>query len=99
MAMPDEVLIGAILYPVEVVGNLRDGQVDVNGVISYRPYRIRLDSELDEQGRKRVLWHEILHGILTHAGHDDDNERHLEALAYGIMQVLRDNEELRQCGS
>ncbi len=43
-----------------------------------------------------TLWHEILHGILNGAAQTEEhNEAHIDALAHGIIQVLRDNPQLR----
>lgn len=95
--MIEIVLIGGIQYPVHRVAELRDGDTKLDGHIKYRPYSINLDAELGEQGERVVLWHEVLHGILAQAGfrHEDEHEQLLDALAYGIVQVLQDNPELR----
>jgi len=45
--------------------------------------------------RRVTLWHEIVHGILYAAGQTDHDEVLTDAIAHGIVQVLRDNPELR----
>jgi len=91
--MIESVKIGGITYPISRVDDLRDESQKLDGWIRYRPYSIQLDSGIGEQGERVVLWHEILHGILTQAGisYEDEHESVLDALAYGISQVLQDN--------
>jgi hypothetical protein len=94
----DIVLIGAIRYPVERITGLHDAGKKLDGWVQYRPYSIQIDDALGEQGERVVLWHEILHAILAQAGFDDydeEHERFIDALAYGIYQVLEDNSGLR----
>ena len=88
--------IGGIDYEVEEVQNLcaEDGIKRLNGHIIYDSCKIKLDAGLNPQVKNVCLWHEILHGILTHAGITDHDEAHIEALSYGLVQVLRDNLEL-----
>lgn len=88
--------IGGIDYEVEEVPNLctEDGTKRLNGHILYDSCRIRIDENLSQQTKSLVMWHEILHGILTHAGVQEQSEAQIEALSYGIVQVLRDNPQL-----
>ena len=95
--MVEAVLMGGITYPVSVVDDLRDGDQKLDGFINYRPYSIQLNSGMGSQGERVILWHEVLHGILAQAGfvHEDEHEQLMDALAYGIVQVLQDNPKLR----
>ena len=86
---------GGIEYEVEYVPDLRDGDARLNGWIQYDPSKISIEAKLGEQMTAQVVWHEILHGIATQAGrHNELKENTIDALAYGIVQVLRDNPEL-----
>lgn len=42
-----------------------------------------------------AVWHEVLHAILHQAGYDDHDEGKIEALAFGVVSVLKENEILR----
>jgi hypothetical protein len=94
---PSFVKIGGIVYAVEYVQNLRDGDAKLNGWIQYDPSTISIEATMGEQAAAQVMWHEILHGIATQAGrHGELKEQTIDALAYGIVQVLRDNPDLVQ---
>ena len=68
----------------------------LDGKITYNKQQIEVASPYPEQYRRLVLWHEIVHGILNLAGRDCDDEGLIDALAGGIVQVLRDNPQLRE---
>lgn len=91
------VKIGGLDYEVEEVQNLcaEDGLKRLNGHIIYDACQIKIDQGLNQQVKTVCLWHEILHGILTNAGVGKHDEATIEALSYGIVQVLRDNPELK----
>lgn len=93
----EKIEIGGITYPVECIKDLRDGDTKLDGHTIHRPFSIRLEDKLCEQGKRVVLWHEVLHAIVAQAGikHRDEYEQPLDALAYGLVQVLRDNPGLR----
>lgn len=88
--------IGGIDYEVEEVPNLctEDGAKRLNGDIFHDRCQIRVDQNLSPQIKSVTVWHEIIHGILTQAGARKQDETQIEALAYGIVQVLRDNPQL-----
>lgn len=87
------VLIGPIAYQVvetELNGNLC-------GDIDTMKCRIRIEQSMAPDIKRVTLWHEIVHGILFAAGITDHSEIQVDALAHGLVQLLRDNPELRQC--
>lgn len=87
-----EIKIGGVIYEIEDAANLRgDKDQQLDGWIRYGPAKILLSSEMGGQRRRVVLWHEVLHGIMTQAGYDKHDEALIDALAYGIVQVLQDN--------
>jgi hypothetical protein len=83
--------IGGTTYPVIDRDDLHDKHKQLFGWIKFDTSEIILDTELGPQARYTVLWHEIIHGILTNAGIEDQEERIVMALGHGIVQVLRDN--------
>lgn len=90
----DVVLVGPITYPIVRKEDLNDDGKMLDGWVQYRPYSISVDANLGEQGERIVIWHEVLHAILVHAGfkHTDEHESVIEALSYGIVQVLQNNQ-------
>ncbi len=94
--MIEQVKIGGIRYPVKIVDDLHDKHTELYGWIKYDKHEIYISSDLGEQGRYQVLWHEVVHGILKNAGITDENEILVEAISHGIMQVLVDNPGIEQ---
>lgn len=95
MTLPDSIRIGGTDYKIVEEKDLHDGGTWLNGHIIYNHPQIRIESEMDEYIKWVTVWHEVLHGILQHAGQGDHDEKMIEALGYGVTQVLRDNEYLR----
>lgn len=89
-----QIKIGGTTYPVIDRDDLHDNHKPLYGWIKFNTMEILISTELGPQARYTVLWHEIVHGILNHAGLDEHDERMVMALGYGIVQVLRDNPEL-----
>ena len=91
--LPTTVQIGPIQYSVQQ-WKLKNACGDT----TYAKSRIRISNDLSEGVQAVTLWHEIVHGILFGAGfyagfHD---EHTIDALAHGLVDVLRDNPELRE---
>lgn len=89
--------IGPILYNLREISRLTDETqtAKLAGHIKYDTSEILLEASLEDQAKLQVLWHEIIHGILTHAGIDNIEERTVDVLAYGVLSVLVDNPGLR----
>ncbi len=83
--------VGAVDYMVYQVRGLRADGEDCLGTVRYGPSEMELDAGMGEQHRRVTAWHEVLHAIVRQAGHDDLPEPVVDALAYGIVEVLRDN--------
>lgn len=67
----------------------------LDGWIKFSESNIYLDSRLDPFAYKQVLWHEIIHGLLTQSGVTNIPEESVDSLSYGIMSILQDNEWLK----
>lgn len=93
--IPNKINIGGVDYTVEKKSDLNDGSRMLYGQIDYSETAIRLNPIMSESLAPVTVWHEIIHGILNqaHSEHNDD-EQLIDALAYGINQVLRDNPKL-----
>lgn len=93
--------IGGLDYELIEEYNLcaEDGTKRLNGHIIYDKCQIKVDQNLNQQVKAVTVWHEVLHGILTQAGVEEHDEKLIEILSYGIVQVLRDNPELSEYAS
>jgi hypothetical protein len=89
------VVIGPIRYAVRRVRRLfADDGTKLLGQIDYTACRIDLEAQAHPQTQRATLIHEILHGILTNAGERDHDERLIDLLSYGLLDVLTANPEL-----
>lgn len=86
-----QIQIGPIHYDVVLVPELANGEATLHGDINHARCRIRICADDSPQLQHVTLWHEVLHGILHLAALDDHSEQLIIALAYGIVQALRDN--------
>jgi len=89
--------IGPIDFTVCAVDRLlNDGNYEkLSGHIKYDASEILVEGDMEPQAQRQVVWHEVIHGILTQAGYTDHDEKMIDILAYGVMQVVRDNPILR----
>lgn len=99
MTLPASIKIGPISYSVSEQEDLHDVDAEykkswLNGHILHSTARLKVNAEMSRDVKVATLWHEVVHGILNNAGRTDDNEEHVIALGYGLMQVIRDNPEL-----
>jgi hypothetical protein len=88
------VRIGPIDYEIVYVPDLQDGGKGLDGWFRFDDARIEIKSSLSIQARRQVLWHEIIHGIFMMVGGMPGTERQedfIDALAYAIMDTLRNN--------
>lgn len=90
------VKIGPIRFKIQYIKNLRDERGSLDGWIRHHTSTISIDKSLNEQRARLVLWHEIIHAILTHGGYSDHDERMIDVLAGGVMNVLNENKWLRE---
>lgn len=92
--LPASVRIGPLVFSVEIVDRLQDNeQKSLDGHITYGDCTIRINSRLCPQMRHQVLWHEVIHGILSVSGLELEEEK-VDILAYGLMRFRQDNPEL-----
>lgn len=93
-----ELKIGPVTYDVKLVDEFVDmddedydpkqlGNMDLN------THTIKVRRGLKAPVHAITLWHEVLHVLAFQSGHTV-KEGVIEALSYGIYQVIRDNEDL-----
>ena len=102
--LPTPVQIGALSYNIvrqakilSTNGSDASGNAEpheVWGQIQYAETQIVLDQAVSVQYERVLLWHELLHGVLFNAGHEQVSEDLIDALAAGIVDMLRRNPHL-----
>lgn len=93
-AIPTRVRIGPIDYTVREVRGLKHAGNDVYGLATHDKAIIQIRAEMDRQAKMQTLWHEVVHAIAYQADINRlkvGDERAIDSLAWGIMQVVRDN--------
>ena len=88
--MLDKVKIGGLTYDVELSNDLQGRQGNW-GEIEYKSTTIRLDDRLNKQVMNQTLIHEIMHGMFSEAGIEQD-EHKVDVLGKVLYQVLLDND-------
>lgn len=93
-----KVKVGPITYKIVEKKRLTNDNEDtkIDGSANYTHCKIRLDKRLGKQTKRLTLWHEIVHCILVQNSITEHDETMINALAYGIINVLQDNPELRK---
>lgn len=95
---PKTVRIGGTDYVVTVIDRLQDEDgKSVYGLYCLAASTIELDKDQAPTPMFQSKWHEVVHGILVHAGIPaaDHDETLVDAIANGVCQVLRDNPHMR----
>lgn len=94
MKIPESIRIGGVEYAIRYGENVRIGNDLLYGKINYDDLVITLSTTDGTAHEKQclTLWHEILHGIVNHAGAKIENEEDIvEMFAKGVYMVLQDN--------
>lgn len=92
--IPKIVNICGIPHEVELCGD--DFGTGRNfGFITYATCKIRINKDMPEPMIKESLCHEIVHGMLTHLGYDDqsNDEQFVQALAMAINMTFEVKDE------
>lgn len=88
------VRVGPVVYQVRYVPHLHDmaGQ-PAAGALYEGQALIEIALELDPQGRRVTLWHELIEIICMQAGFRL-TEGQYDALAYGVIGILNSNSKI-----
>ncbi|MDY2736062.1 hypothetical protein [Intestinibacter sp.] len=97
MNIPNTVRIGSVDYAVELSEKpIVLDYKQCNGLIDFSQSKIVLDSKTLEQQQLEITFlHEVMHGMLHDRNlEEQDNEQLVEALAYALHQLIRDNPDI-----
>lgn len=89
--MNDNLMIRIGAYDISIVADpqlLRSGHM---GEIDTMHLVLRILPGLPDAMTLRVILHEAIHGILDNAGVNDHDERSIDAISSGLVQIFRDN--------
>lgn len=97
--LPKTIQVGPVDYTVKEIEDLHrvddDGKKRwLHGHIWLTDSEIRIASDQSDDIKVVSLWHEIMHAILSGAGQAEQPEPLIEAISFGIVQLIRDNPEL-----
>ena len=93
LKMPKKIKVGGFVYSVSELDRIAARARGKWGETDRRAFKIDIDEDCPEPRRQEVLLHEVFHCIFDawNIKPTDDEERTVEALAMGILTVLKDN--------
>lgn len=93
MNIPKQIKIGGKIYQVEITDNLFTGSVNHSAEILYDDLIIRIVPHA--RGRMEAdFLHEMFHGIYSHLGYCDHDEKKIDELANALYMMIQDNPEI-----
>lgn len=93
MKIPKTLKIGGKVYAVEITDKLSFGSVNYSGEILYNDLVIRICPAAKAKMEADFL-HEMVHGILSHLGYCEHDEKKVEELAEALYAVFVDNPDM-----
>ena len=97
--IPSSIAVGGVIYGVESDGAKFEYK-DSTGEVDYANAKIRIEKDLSPQIAAQTLLSSIVGCILTHSGMSfvlgDKEDCVVECLAYGMLDVLRNNPSLME---
>ena len=90
MNIPDKLKIGGKVYTVEITDRLDLGRVNYSGEILYDQLIIRVCPGAKAKMETDFL-HEMIHGIFSHLGYSEHDEKRVDELAETLYEIFEDN--------
>lgn len=90
MNIPNEIKIGGKTYTVEITDKLNCGNLGYSGEICYQDLIIRICPQAKQKMEADFI-HEIVHGILSHLGYSEQDEKQVDEIAQALYMVIQDN--------
>ena len=89
-----EIKIGPIYYAVEYVEDFRRNGEKLDGRLQHGRTTITIEAALNHQAATQTILHEVVHAIAAQIGVPNMKEEVVDALAFGVYQVVRENPQL-----
>lgn len=93
MKIPKTLKIGGKVYAVEITDKLSLGSVNYSGEILYNDLVIRICPSAKAKMEADFV-HEMVHGIFSHLGYCEHDEKKIEELAEALYAVFVDNPDM-----
>lgn len=88
MELPNEVNIAGINYQITEVQQIEHD--DANwGVTIYEAHQIQLKSSLDDERKRQVFIHEVLHAVFFESGYKEHDEEIIDRISTTLSGVLK----------
>lgn len=95
MKIPEKLTVGAIDYDVKIVDYISDSGDGTTGRIDPRLQEILVLRSTNEQAMQQTFLHEFMHALHYHTGDNRGvcapEERYVDAMAYTLLMVVKDN--------
>lgn len=94
--IPTKVMVFGIPYTVDKPDRITVDDVNADGSITYNTALIKVVDGMPIEVERATLLHEIMHAMFKGQGQHEyqHDEALLEAIAHGVVQIMRDNPEL-----
>lgn len=93
MKIPKQIKIGGKVYQVEQTTKLDLGNYNYSGEIDYMNLIIRIVPSAEDKMKSDFI-HEVVHGIYSHLGYTNHDEKKVDELANALYMVIKDNPEM-----
>ena len=93
MKIPEKLKIGGKIYSVEITDKLMLGSANYSGEILYNDLIIRV-CPASKSKMEADFVHEMIHGILSHLGYCEHDEKKVDELANVLYAVFVDNPDM-----
>lgn len=93
--MSETIKVGPVDFKLLVAEQTELTETAFLGRLDMARETITINADLAPKSAKITVWHEVIHAILLQAGINNHSEGEIEALSYGIVSVLINNEILR----
>ena len=93
MKIPKSLKIGGKVYSVEITDMLTLGSANYSGEILYSDLVIRICPSAKAKMEADFV-HEMIHGIFSHLGYSEQDEKKVDELAEALYAVFVDNPEM-----
>lgn len=94
--IPTKVMVFGIPYTIAKPDRITVDGVNADGCVTYNVQEIEVVDGMPVEVERTVLLHEIMHAAFKGQGQHEyqHDEALLEAIAHGVVQIMRDNPEL-----
>lgn len=97
--VPGSVILGGITYSVTITPRENMMDADLEGDISYKHARLRLQDGMDPEHTQQIFFHEVMHGLAIEGEYNfilglegPDKERVVQLMGKAMHRFCQDND-------